>query len=395
MTNRSKLAQDVALVGMGVAGLQRDSGKSLGGLVLEACISAIKETGLAKEDIDGVGGVYSTDHATVWPGYVVNGLGLNRIHWSSSSAAPSMATVMDGIAAVGSGLCNYALIYHGKYRWDVSSGSARNDPLRQSPTLIFDPMLNSPLRRFLPGTNAIAAGMRRHMHEFGSKREHFGMICVNGRSNAQQNPRAIYHGQPMTLDDYMASPMVQTPFCLLDMDMPVDAASALVITTAERARDLKQPGVLVKDFICSLMEDCDHVFHPCGGHGGARYVIDALWERNGVGPQDLDYVSLYDGFSAICMDWIEATFGKRGDGPGILEDAFDPQTGQLKFLGRIPLNTHGGNLSEGRLQGMGQVLEAIAQLRGQAGERQVVGAKRALVTNAANPIGSGMILEAL
>ena len=220
------------------------------------------------------------------------------------------------------------------------------------------------------------------------------MIAVNNRMQAQNNPRAIFYGQPMTLDDYLAAPVVQAPFSMLDMDMPIDAASAIIVTTLDRARDLDRPAVVVKDLTTGMTPDCDHVFHPMGGGPGAKYILDTLYERNGLSAADLDYASLYDGFTFICMDWIEATFGKRGDGPGLLEDAFDRETGLLKFLGRIPMNTHGGNLSEGRLQGMGQVMEAVAQLRGEAEVRQVDGARLALVTNAGNPINSGMILEA-
>jgi acetyl-CoA acetyltransferase len=393
MNRPTRFARDVAIVGIGVAGLARDSGKSLGALALSACADAIKDAGLRKDQIDGVSGVYGTDHASVCPGYVVNGLGLKNIGWSGSAGAPSMATLMDGIAAIGSGMCDYALTYHAKYRWDVTSNAARNDPLRQSPPMISDPMLNSPLWAYLPGTNAVAASMRRHMHDYGSTREHFGMIVVNGRANAQRNPRAIYYGQPLTIDQYLASPFVHDPFCLFDMDMPIDAASAVIITTAERARDLRHRPVIVEDFTCGVMADCDLTFQPWGIYPGARYIMDTLWRRTGLCPNDVDLASLYDGYSPLCMDWIEAAFCDRGEGAGLLEDAFNTETGELKLLGRIPVNTHGGNLSEGRLQGMGQVLEAVTQLRGEAAGRQISNARCALVTNAGGPISSGMILQ--
>jgi hypothetical protein len=117
-----------------------------------------------------------------------------------------------------------------------------------------------------------------------------------------------------------------------------------------------------------------------------------MWELSGCSPADLDLVNVYDGFSILAVTGLEAIFDAAGDGARLLDDAWDPKAGVLRFLGRIPMSPHGGNLSEGRVQGIGHMVEAVVQLRGQAGERQVAGARRALVLNGTNPVLGAMIL---
>lgn len=384
----------VAIAGIGRTEFSRNSGKSVGSLALSAAKSAILDAGLERNDIDGVGGVFCSDHPTVWPGYVVGGLGLNNIRWSSSSAPPSAAIVLEGINAVAAGACETALCYHAKYRWDVTSASVRNDPLRQSPPMTFDPHFCRPLVSHCPGANGFAANMRRHMHEFGSTREHFGMLAVNGRVHAQRNEDAIFYGSPITLSDYLNSPRTIDPFTLFDMDMPIDAATAVIVTTLERARDLPHKPIVVDASTFGATHKTDQIFQPFDGYFGAKVVMDALWQRSGYKPEELDVVNLYDGFSIIAMDWLEAGFCTRGEGAGLLSDSWNAHTGQIRLPGGAVVNPHGGNLSEGRTQGMGQVLEAVLQLQGRAGMRQVPDARLALATNAANPIDVGLILRA-
>jgi hypothetical protein len=138
----------------------------------------------------------------------------------------------------------------------------------------------------------------------------------------------------------------------------------------------------------------DLVFQAFDGFDSYRVLLDRLWRRTGYTVADMDLVNIYDGFSSLALDWIEAAFCGRGAGPMFLEDSWDPQTGTLRFLGRIPMSTHGGNLGEGRVQGFGHVLEAVHQLRGTAAGRQLDSPKLALVTNGNNPVNAGMILSA-
>ncbi len=386
--------KDLAIVGIGYSELsRRDAGYSVGGLALRAAREAIRDAGLDGSQIDGVGAIYAPDLATVWPGYVVEGLGLTDIVWATNCMPASANIVVEALNAVRAGLCNYALVYHAKFRWDVTSNSARKDPLRRSPPTRLDGSLVFPLVETCAALNPFAAYMRRHMHDYGSRREHYGMVAVNNRTHAQNNPRAVFHGQPMTMADYLAAPLITDPFSMLDMDTPIDGAMALVITTMDRARDLAKTPVRVDAHSNGATGKTDMVFQPFDFFDAAKVVTDNLWRQSGYTAADIDVANIYDGFTILTLDWLEAAFGKRGESPGMLEDAWDPISQTLKLFGRIPMSTHGGNLSEGRVQGMGHVLESVAQLRGEAGPRQVAGARRALVLNGANPVNAGLILS--
>jgi len=382
----------LAIVGIGSSKLSKDSHFTVGAHALQACRAAIIDSGLKREQIDGVGGIYSTDIPTVWPAYVIEGLGLNDVVWSSTASAPSANTVVDGINAVLAGSCNYALCFHAKYRWDVTSTSVRNHPMRGSIPMMMDPGFSFSLVAPASGAMAMAGAMRRHMKFHGSKREHFGMIAVNNRTNAQQNEGAVFYGEPLTMDEYMASRPVYAPFTMLDMDPPIDGGMAVIVTTAERAADLPHKPVYIDSWSNGITTLNDMAFQQFDSYRATKLLADTLFQRADCTPKDIDIANLYDGFTILTMDWIESTFVKRGEGAGFLEDSWDKNSQTVKFYGRVPLSPHGGNLSEGRVQGMGHVLEGVRQLRGEAGIRQAKDARRALVLNGTNPVNAGMIL---
>ncbi|MFZ4605596.1 MAG: thiolase family protein [Caulobacter sp.] len=384
----------VAIVGIGASKLSRDGGRSIGALACDAVRAAIRDSGVPREAIDGLSGIYSTDQPTVWPGYVAESLGLSNIVWSNCATPPSANTVSEGILAVAAGACDYAVCYHSKFRWDTVSAAARKDPLRKAPRGAFDPALSMPLVESLGVPNGMFAAFQRHMHLYGTRREHLGMIVVNNRNWALENEQAVCHNAPLTMDDYMAAPLVAPPLSALDMDMPIDGAMAVVITTAERAADLPGKRVLVEATANAIAGKSDFFFQAFDTYDSYRLLIQRLWDKTGYGIDDMDLVNIYDGFSSLALEWIEAAFDVRGEAGRLLEDSWDAKTGRLLFNGRIPMSTHGGNLGEGRVQGFGHVMEAVRQLRGDAGSRQVAGARRVLVTNGNNPVNAGMILRA-
>lgn len=384
----------VAIVGIGASTLSRDAGRSVGALALDAVRNAITDAGLTRDQIDGVSGIYSTDQPTVWPGYVVESLGLSNVVWSNCASPPSANTVTEGILAVAAGACDYAVCYHAKFRWDTVSGAARNDPLRKAPRGAFDPAMTMPLVEPCGVPNGMFAAMQRHAHEYGTAREHLGMVVVNNRNWALQNDAAIFHDTPLTMDDYLAARQIAPPLTALDMDMPIDGAMAVVITTAERAADLPHRPVTVEASSNAITGGTDFFFRAFDSYAAYRVLIERLWSTSGLSIEDMDLVNIYDGFSSLALEWIEAAFGVRGEVGPFLEQSWDAASGKLSFLGRIPMSTHGGNLGEGRVQGFGHVLEAVRQLRGTAGSRQVHDAKLALVVNGNNPVNAGMILRA-
>lgn len=388
------IAGKVAIVGVGTSVLSRDAGRSVGALACDAVRAAIRDSGVDRSAINGLSGIYSTDQPTVWPGYVAESLGLRDIVWSSCSAPPSGNTLMEGVMAVASGACEYAVCYHAKYRWDTVSSAARKDPLRKAPRGAFDPGMSMPLVEPIGVPNGMFAAMRRHMHDYGTRREHLGMIVVNNRSWALENEDAVFRDTPLSMDQYLASPQILPPLTALDMDMPIDGAMAVVITSAERAADLPHRPVIVDAFANGITGGSDFFFKPFDTYESYRLLIERLWKMSGYSIDDMDLVNIYDGFSSLALEWIEAAFGVRCEVGGFLEDSWNAAEGKLTFKGRIPMSTHGGNLGEGRVQGFGHVLEAARQLRGTAGARQLSNARLALVTNGNNPVNAGFVLRA-
>ncbi|MFA7554628.1 MAG: thiolase family protein [Spongiibacteraceae bacterium] len=383
----------VAIVGIGSSVLARDSKRSVGALALDAVKNAIHDSGVPRDKIDGLSAIYSTDQPTVWPGYVAESLGMSNITWSNCATPPSANTVAEGVAAVTAGLCDYAVCYHSKYRWDTVSGSARNDPYRKAAPSSFDPGMSHPLVEAFGAPNAMFAAMQRHMYEFGTTRKHLGMIVVNNRNWALSNEQAIFKDKPLSMEQYLEAQQVVSPLSALDMDMPIDGAMAVVITSAERAKDLPNRPVIVDAVANGIAGKTDFFFQAFDTFQSYQVVLDKLWQTTGYTINDMNFVNIYDGFSSLALEWIEAAFCNRGEGPGLLEDSWNPQTNKLMFNGRIPMSTHGGNIGEGRVQGFGHVLEAVRQLRGNAENRQIDNAKLGLVTNGNNPVNTGLILR--
>lgn len=394
MSDNNNISGKVAIAGLGSSVLARDSKRSVGALALDAVRAAIRDSGVAPADIDGVGAIYSTDQPTVWPGYVVESLGLSDIVWSTCAAPASANIVTEGIAAVAAGICNYAVCYHAKYRWDTVSASAAKDPMRRAARGAFDPALSIPLVEPVGVPNGMFAAARRHMHDYGTRRDHLGMIVCNNRSWALENEAAVFHGKPLSLEQYLEAPLLVPPMSALDMDMPIDAAMAVVITTPERAADLPNRSVIVEGSANGITGGADFFFRPFDSYAAYKVLVDRLWDMSGHKIGDMDLVNIYDGFSSLALEWIEAAFGVRGEVGSFLEDAWNAEQHKLFFPGGIPMSTHGGNIGEGRVQGFGHVLEAVRQLRGSAGQRQIDNPELALVVNGNNPVNAGMILRA-
>jgi acetyl-CoA acetyltransferase len=233
--------------------------------------------------------------------------------------------------------------------------------------------------------STVAMYARRHMHQYGTRREHLGMVALNSRRNAVHNPRALFR-QRITMEEYLAAPMIADPFGLLDCDVPADMGMALVLTTAERARDLKARPVYVEAAAHGLghrasWEQIESIDEMANYHASRN-----LWERTGLTPRDLDVGDFYDGFSWLTLSWLEALgiCGRGESGPFVGGGRIYPE-------GELPLNTHGGNLSEGRVHGAGHILEAVQQLRGEAGPRQVKDARIAVATNGGGATAGGVV----
>src|SRR5262249_20223719 len=215
----------------------------------------------------------------------------------------------------------------------------------------------------------------RYMGRYGATREHLATFVVRNRANAAMNPDAVFYDKPITRDDYLSGRIIADPLTMLDCDMPVDGAGAMILTTAERARDLQQKpayvtgaaslGIPLRPSLVMTLED----FRDSGGQ-----MARALWSSAGMSHTDITHAHLYDGFSYFPYLRLEV-FGFYPEGEAYLAMQDDTTT----ISGKLPLNTNGGALGMGRLHGSPQIIEAVLQIQGRAGPRQVNDPSVALV----------------
>ena len=382
---------------------QSDVGRRLGrtglDLTIDAALEAIADAGLTTADIDGLctypGGGGGTPGGFAGPGSpeVQDALRLN-LNWHSGGieGAAQLAAVVNAVMAVGAGLARHVLVYR-----TVTESSAQGGGGREgiglsggggAPKMGGQFQWNIPFRAY-SAANWLAMTAHRHFHEFGTTPEQLAMIAINGRTNAGRNPKAVYR-DPMTLDDYFASRMITTPFHLFDCDAPVDGSTAVIVSAADHAPNVDHPVARVEAVGTALRgrpswDQFDDMTTMAARDAGAQ-----LWTRTDLTPADVDVAELYDGFSFLSMVWLEALgFCGRGESGPFIEGG-----ARIALDGELPLNTHGGQLSAGRLHGFGFIHEACLQLRGEAGERQVPGKRVevAAVGNGGGPIAGAMLL---
>jgi acetyl-CoA acetyltransferase len=367
----------VAIAGIGTTGFSRDGGgRSRASLALEACTQAVADAGLAASDINGVCG--TAPEAS----YVVSALGLSDVTHFGNQTFPFVFSIVDAAHAIFSGACDTVLAYHAVYRSPAISRSAAADPFRRGLGFAGAPAM-APTRKDpedIAGSVGYAAWASRYLYESGIKRDYLGYVAVNDRSNAMRNPLAVMR-EPLTLDDYLNARMVREPLCLLDMDVPVDGADAFVLTSTERARDLPRRPILIHAASVGITAPAEELSIVGLGHHGQQVVVKHLRDKSDIWIPDIDVYFPYDGFSFIALAWIENTgwcgTGEAGD---FIDSNWDSAGNRLMIDGRIPVNPHGGALSEGGTQGSGHIREAVVQLRGDACGRQVEDATTALLT---------------
>ena len=385
---------------------QSDVGRRLGrtglALTIDAALEAIADAGLTTADIDGIAtypGAGGIGDAFSGPGTpeVQDALRLNvSWHTGGLEGAAQLAAVINAVMAVGAGLARHVLVYR-----TVTEGSAQGGGGRQGIGVSGGggggggkpPKMSGPFQWSIPfraysAANWLALTAHRHFHEFGTTAEQMAMIPINARRNAGLNPNAVYR-DPMTLDDYFAARMITTPFRLFDCDAPVDGSTAVIVSAAEHARNVDHPVARVEAVGTALRGRPSWDQFDDGTTMAARDAGAHLWSRTDLTPADVDVAELYDGFSFLTMTWLEALgfCGKGESGP------FIEGGNRIALDGDLPLNTHGGQLSAGRLHGFGFIHEACLQLRGAAGDRQVQGnVEVAAVANGGGPIAGAMLL---
>ena len=361
-------------------------------LTCEAALAAIADAGLTTRDIDGLA-CYPGPMGAAAPGFagpgtpdVQDALGLQLgWHGSGGEGPAQIAPVMLAALAVAAGLCRHALVYRTVTEATAAASTGRLGIGAGSRSVSGFAQWVIPFGA-MSAANWLALHAVRHMHEYGTRREHLGEIALTARAHAALNPAAVYR-EPLTMDDYLGARMVTWPFGLYDCDVPVDGSTAVVVSAADAARDLPHPAVRINAVgsairgrpVWDQWEDLTTM--------AARDAAAQLWARTDLKPADVDTIQLYDGFSWLTLAWIEALgFCQRGEGGPFVEG------GRVRLGGALPLNTWGGQLSGGRLHGFGFLAEAIRQLRGQCGARQVKECEVAVVAAGGGPIAGCLLL---
>ena len=373
--SRYGIKDQVAIVGLGSTGFARDSGgRSELGLAAEAAVAAIRDAGLERHDIDGVVGTSIPAHR------MCETLGLDDVTWFANAMIPVGNALVNAMHAVHAGLCETVLLYHSAYRTPWVSRAAARDPFRRNAASVFAPSGGRGDPDNVEGAGAYAAWASRYLYEYGVPREAFGRIAINARSNAAHNPLAAKR-EPIDMDDYLSARMIRDPLSMLDMDIPVDGADAFVLTTAARALDLPHRAVVVHAACAGLANPPGEDRLPGLRRHGQHVVVDFLRRNADFWLDDVDVYCPYDGFTVLTLAWLEsAGWCGPGEAAEFVRSNWDDETNRILIGGRVPVNTHGGSLAEGGTQGSGHLREGVVQLRGDAGDRQVPDARRALIT---------------
>jgi acetyl-CoA acetyltransferase/uncharacterized OB-fold protein len=357
-------------------------------LTVDACLAAVADAGLALEDIDGL---------STYPGGV--GMGMSEggitaveealrlrptwINGGGDIPGPGGA-VVQAMLAVAGGLCRHVLCF--RTVWESTYAALG---LRTPSGRVSGPMQEwrAPFGA-MSAANWIGMNANQYLHRYGATREMLGWIALNGRANAARNPAAIYR-DPMTMDDYLSARVITTPFGLYDCDVPCDASIAVVVSSADVAADLPKPAVRIEAVGSQITErvswDQDTITHEPQVLGQSAH----LWTRTDLRPADVDLALVYDGFTFNAVSWLEALgFCDLGEAKDWLDGGR-----RIALDGDLPVNPHGGQLSEGRTHGFGFLYEAMVQLRHEAGERQVAGAQTAVVTSGGGTPSSVLLLR--
>ena len=386
----NQLGGKASIVGIGATEFSKESGRSEMSLASEAVAAAIADAGLKPSDIDGMV-TYSTDNNPDVEIARHVGIGslrhFSRVHYGGGAAC---GTIVMAAMAVATGVADAVVCYRA---FNERSGRRFGAGVQDLPNAATAERAQfswtTPAGQLTPAS-WVAMVARRYMHLYGATSADFGRVAVAGRRHAANNPAAWFYNDPITLEDHQASRWIVDTLHLLDCCQESDGGQALVVTSAERARDLPNTPALIvagaqgagvdqwtmtsffRDDIAQLPE--------------MKVVADELWTSSGLTPADIQTAILYDHFTPyVLMQLEEFGFCGRGEAKDFIKD------GALEIGGRLPINTHGGQLGEAYIHGMNGIAEAVRQVRGTS-VNQVDKVENVLVTAGTGVPTSGLIL---
>jgi acetyl-CoA acetyltransferase len=290
--------------------------------------------------------------------------------------------------AVTLGLADHVLVFRSVWESTAQASKGRASVLfgdgRIPPHIEYTGPFGAP-----SAANWLAMPTQRYMHDFGLTREQLGAIAVNARRNAGLNPDAVYR-DPMSLQDYLDARMISDPLCLYDCDVPCDGATAVIVSRREAAAGLRKAPLTVESVGTGMFERATWDQRADLTTMAAHDVGETLWERTSLAPKDVDVAQLYDGFSFLTVMWLEALgFCEHGKVGEFIEGGE-----RIALDGELPVNSSGGQLSGGRLHGMGFLHEACVQLWGEGGDRQIQNSPElAVVAVGGGPVAGAMLVS--
>lgn len=366
---------EACIVGIGETDYCRSPGSGVTDLelVVLAARRAAADAGIATVDLDGV----MTPFLNASAEELADNLGMRSVRFSAQvqmGGASPVASLQHAALAVRAGIANAVVIPTG---WNGFSTPRSGTAAASNAITTFRRTVRDYYTTYgtIAPSQVYALMARRHMIQYGTTREALGAVAVACRKHAVLNPKSIMQ-QPMTLDDYMASPVIVDPYHRLDCCLETDAGAAVVVSTVGAARAAGRPIVRIRAVAegrASPAADMCNREDPF--RIGLTTAAPAAFEAAGVGPGDMDFAQIYDCFTfEVIQQLEEAGFCERGEGGSFVRN------GAIELGGRLPVNTHGGLLSQAHALGMNHVVEAVRQLRGEAGAAQIADARIGVVT---------------
>jgi len=384
------------LTGAGKSQVGRRLGRAGLDLTLEAVLRAIADAGLDVDDVDGIAsypgpGVPVAGMSGAGIHDVRNALGLrSRWYMSGQETAGQIGPAIEACMAVTLGLANHVVVFRSVWESTAAqqAGGGRASVLFGSGKLPAYLEWVAPFGA-LSAANWLAMPTQRYMHDYGLTREQLGAIAITARRNAGRNPDAIYR-EPITMDDYLGARMISEPLCLYDCDVPCDGATAVIVSRRDAANGLPRHPLTVESVGPGMFERAtwDQRFDltTMAAHDSA----EILWENTTLKPNDVDMAQIYDGFSFLTVMWLEALgFCEKGKVGEFIEGGE-----RIALDGDLPINTSGGQLSGGRLHGMGFLHEACVQMWGEGGDRQAPKTPEVVAVGVGGgPVAGSMLLS--
>jgi len=384
-------AGKTAIVGIGATDFSKCSGRSTLRLAVEACDLAMKDAGVTPNMIDGMV-TYAHDSNNEID--VCRSLGVDKLtHFSlvHHSGGAACGVVHQAAMAVASGACNYCLVWRAFNERSEERFGAGVQERPPAPTpMEVDFGWSSPFGLLTPAS-WVAMFAQRYMHEYGATSEDFGRVAVACRKHAANNPAAFFYGKPITLEEHQASRWIVKPLRLLDCCQESDGGQALLITTLDRARHLKSVPAVIASAVQGSCDDQQmmksYYRKSISGIPEMKLCADQLYADTGLSAADIQAAVLYDHFTPLVLPQLEEFgFCKRGEARDFIKD------GNIELGGRLPVNTHGGQIGEAYIHGLNGVAEGVRLIRGTS-TNQPANVDNVLVTAATAVPTSAAILS--